>query len=142
MRSKDFEYVTYDLVFIINMDKLYTSTMLSKQIKKMHLLILMAILIPFWVSDIWPSSLSNSLPGYETQETNFTGSNDVEIEFISPGLISNSLYCLFFISPQDKTVVRKENSDETLAWMTAVSFEPIHSSLSVDSLEQKVYILK
>ena len=102
----------------------------------------MTILIPFWVSDIWPSSLSNSLPGYETQEINFSGSTDVEIQFIVPGLISNSLYYLYFISPQDNTVVRKENSDETVAWMTAVSFKPIRCSLSVDSLEQKVYILK
>ena len=36
--------------------------------------------------------------------------------------------------------IRKTNSDGSLAWVAALSFEPILDSLSVDTLEQIVYV--
>ena len=37
-------------------------------------------------------------------------------------------------------MIRKLNSDGTLAWIAALSFNPIMKILSVDTLEQHVYV--
>ena len=36
--------------------------------------------------------------------------------------------------------IRKTNPDDSLAWMAALSLKPIEKSLSVDILEQIVYV--
>ena len=48
-------------------------------------------------------------------------------------------YYLYKSNPIYTSVVRKENSDGTQAWMTAVLFKPTEKGFSIDTLEQNVY---
>ena len=39
-----------------------------------------------------------------------------------------------------QTVVRKVNSDDSLAWTTGIAFEPIRRMIATDSNEQNLYV--
>ena len=61
---------------------------------------------------------------------------------VKSGPVSSGLYYLYYLFKSDPiytSVVRKENSDGTQAWMTALLFEPNQKGLSVDALEQNLY---
>ena len=44
------------------------------------------------------------------------------------------------VATPNNAAVRKINSDETMAWMSALLFQPIIKSLSLDGNEQNAYI--
>ena len=44
-----------------------------------------------------------------------------------------------FVNPSSTTAIRKINSDDSLAWMAAVTFQPMYKTLSIDSTEQNIY---
>ena len=44
-----------------------------------------------------------------------------------------------FVNTPSTTAIRKINSDNSLAWMTAVTFQPMYKTLSIDSTEQNIY---
>ena len=74
--------------------------------------------------------------------SSFSPANAKYIYGVKSGPISSGLYYLYYLYKGPSTytsVVRKENSDGTQAWMTALLFEPNRKGLSVDALEQNLY---
>ena len=87
-----------------------------------------------------PSS-NSTLYTITSDQCSFSGYSITEAFNVVLGPVSASLYFLYSIyTPGNKWAIRKTNSDGSLAWMSAVSFQPILKSLSVDTLEQNVYV--
>ena len=85
-----------------------------------------------------PSSSSNTIT---SEQCSFSGYTNTYTRNVVSGPVSASLYYLYNINTStDKWVIRKANPDGSLAWMAALSFYSIITSLSVDTLEQHVYV--
>ena len=77
-----------------------------------------------------------------SDQCSFSGYANTETYNVALGPVSASLYYLYYIFTPHNWAIRKTNPDGSLAWMTALSLEPILKSLSVDTLEQHVYVAK
>ena len=84
-----------------------------------------------------PSSTSNTITSDQCSFSTYTSTTTFNVVL---GPVSASLYYLYQISFPSKWVIRKTNPDGSLAWMAALSPQPIVKSLSVDTLEQHVYV--
>ena len=85
-----------------------------------------------------PSSTSNTIT---SDQCSFSGYSDTYTYNVALGPVSASLYYQYLIeSPGGNWVIRKTNPDGSLAWMAVLSLIPIVKSLSVDALEQIVYV--
>ena len=75
---------------------------------------------------------------------NFTGFANDSIFAVVYGKVSKWLYYMYELyTPLPlalNAVIRKINQDGSLAWMTALPFDPIVKALSVDDSEQYVYL--
>ena len=85
----------------------------------------------------WDPSLSSSVT---TQQDSFSGYSTNYAFSVALGSSSKSLYVLENPSTPNTAVIRKIKSDDSVSWMTAVSFTPISQGLSVDATETNVYI--
>ena len=86
-----------------------------------------------------PSSISTSST-ITTEQCSFSGYASTYTLNVASGPVSSSLYYLYQIQTPNNWGIRKTNSDGSLAWMAVLSFFPIMKSLSVDTLEQYVYV--
>ena len=87
-----------------------------------------------------PSSSSTS-DVIASEQCSFSGYADSQTYNVALGPVSASLYYLYYINtPGNSWGIRKTNPDGTLAWMAALSFRPIVKGLSIDTLEQYVYV--
>ena len=113
--------------------------------KKALKMILIAFMIIYWITEsncsTWPSSGSNS-NAITSEQCSFTGYTITYAYSVASGQVTNSLYYLYdiYLSPSTNWAIRKVNQDESLAWMAAISLNPIEKSLTVDILEQYVYV--
>ena len=90
-------------------------------------------------ASIWPASITtqNTITSNEATFGGYSIWNAFGVAF-SPK--SSSFYYMYRASGSDVTIVRKINSDDTLAWMTSVSFRPTVKSLMVDANEKYVFV--
>ena len=107
-------------------------------------LLVLLSLISFcsWLTCSPSSSISNQITSIQF---NFTGYESIRSFGIISGPKSNSLYYsdnLYnsTLSSVTNAAIMKINSDESLAWMTVVSFSPIQKSLTIDINEQYIYL--
>ena len=89
-------------------------------------------------SGTWPSSVTNLNSIYDVKD-GFSTYLSVDGFSVKAWTVSNALYYLYFIFDGVDTVVRKQNSDSTIAWTSALPYTPFQKSLWVDGLEQNVY---
>ena len=100
--------------------------------------ILCLITTSYW-STCPSSSLTSNL--ITSDQCSFSGYAVTQTLNVVLGPVSASLYYLYYIQyPGDNWAIRKTNSEGSLAWMAALSLLPILKSLSVDALEQYVYV--
>ena len=60
---------------------------------------------------------------------------------IAEGPVSSSLYYLYLLaSGSNNAAVRKVDASGSLSWMASFAFTPVFKSLSVDAVEQSVYL--
>ena len=110
----------------------------QKRESKLCIVLSLMLLLLFLckLSSSWDPSLSSSVV---TQKDSFSGySMNFVFSFVL-GSSSNSIYILYYETSPDTTVVRRINSDDSVSWMTAISFTPAMQSLSVDSTETNIY---
>ena len=98
--------------------------------------ILCLITTSHWSTCPSSSTISNTIT---SDQCSFSGYTYTETYNVALGPVSASLYYLYLINAPINWAIRKINPDGSLAWMTALSFQPIMKSLSVDALEQHVY---
>ena len=86
-----------------------------------------------------PSSIStsNTITSEQCSFSSYTSTYTFNVVL---GPVSASMYYSYLIFNPVNWAIRKTNSDGSLAWMAALSFEPIKKSLFVDTLEQYVYV--
>ena len=76
-----------------------------------------------------------------SNQYSFTGYTITKAYNMASGPISSSLYYSYSLYLSSYyTAIRKINQDGSLAWMAALSIIPIQKSLTVDALEQYVYV--
>ena len=118
---------------------LLSSKKTYKMIKWVIILsILCLISTSHWSTCPSSSSSSNVITSeqYIFSEYTNTFTNKVAL-----GPVSASLYYLYYVStPGSNWAIRKTNPDGSLAWVAALSLYPVKKSLSVDTLEQYVYV--
>ena len=103
------------------------------------LMILWLITSSHWSTCPSSSSTSNTITSEQFSFSTYANTKTYNVVL---GPVSVSLYYLYYIStPGNKWAIRKTNPDGSLAWMAALSFEPTMKSLSVDALEQYVYVV-
>ena len=100
------------------------------------------IFIVGWVhTSTWSASASSNT-ATTTVQNSFSNAHSIYTYEVKSGPVSSGLYYLYYLfksNPVYTSVVRKENSDGTQAWMTALLLKPNQKGLSVDALEQNVY---
>ena len=101
------------------------------------LLILCLITTIRWSTCPSSSSTSNMIT---SDQCSFSGYADTQTYNVALGPLSASLYYLYDIYNPNNWAIRKVKPDGSPAWMAALSFWPILKSLSVDTLEQHVYV--
>ena len=101
------------------------------------LLILYLITTSNWST--CPSSSSTSNP-ITSEQCSFSTYTDTQTYNVVLGPVSASLYYMYRISTPINQAIRKTNPDGSLAWIAALSLNPIVKSFSVDTLEQHVYV--
>ena len=87
----------------------------------------------------WPTS-AQSTSAIFTQKDSFNGFTQTELDATVVGPSSNNIYYLYKLSYPYTAVIRKMKPDNTLNWMTALSYEPTVWSLAVSLNEANVYI--
>ena len=121
---------------------------LSKIITQWKAIMVLALLLSIPLHTTHSSTCSSSVPSTnaiktQTQAITQTGSNTKLYTYLYnwvQGQISNSLYQLYYYyNDGDKTAVRRVNEDDSVAWISAMVWEPIIKSLVVDSSEQYLY---
>ena len=102
------------------------------------LLILCLITKIHWSTCPSSSSTSNTIT---TEQGSFAGYTSAQTCNVVLGPVSDSLYYQHGIyTSVNKWAIRKTNPDGSLAWIAALSLPSIMKSLSVDTLEQYVYV--
>ena len=87
-----------------------------------------------------PSSVSPSL-ATTTEQYNFSEYTTTEGYGVTVGPVSGSLYYMYHLStPSDAATVRKVDPSGSQTWMASFAFYPTVKSLSVDVVEQSVYL--
>ena len=100
--------------------------------------ILSLITTSYWSTCPSSSTTSNTIT---SDQCSFSGYSDTQTYNVALGPVSASLYYLYFIdTPSNNWAIRKVNPDGSLAWMAALKFWSLLKSLSVDTLEQHVYV--
>ena len=85
------------------------------------------------------SSTLNTITSEQYSFLGYTGGTHTYKMVLGP--VSASLYYLHYVfTPGGNSAIRKINLDGSLAWMAALSFWSIVKSLSVNTLEQHVYV--
>ena len=109
------------------------------KITKCAIIVLILCLISTirWSTCPSSSSTSNTIT---SEQCSFSGYIVTNTRNVVSGPVSASLYYLYSISTPSNWAIRKTNADGSLAWMSALSLWPIIKSLSVDTLEQHVYV--
>ena len=111
-----------------------------KAIKISVLVILILIcIIPasYWSICEASSSYSNAIISDQGIITSY---KETQWDFVISGLISNSLYYLYFLNSPTNSGIRKINSDDSLAWLVILPFEPIAKGLVLDADEKHVFV--
>ena len=118
-----------------------TFQFISNKSQKTNMLVvlMLACIIPFCYWSTCPSFTSNSYT-ITSEECSFTGSSTTSAYKVVFGPVSHSLYYLYYLGTPNSWAIRKINQDGSLAWMAALSFNPIIKSLIFDSSEQYVYV--
>ena len=76
-----------------------------------------------------------------TEQYSYSGYTTASQYGIVAGLVSNNLYYMQLLNtPTLSAVVRKIDIYNSLTWMASFAFEPQPQSLSIDSVEQSVYL--
>ena len=90
----------------------------------------------------WSTCPSSTTYTITSEQCSFSGYAITSTYNVALGPVSASLYYSYnlYNNPNYMWVVRKINSDGSLAWIAALSFQQIIKSLSVDTLEQYVYV--
>ena len=87
-----------------------------------------------------PSSVTSSAT-ITSEQCSYTGYTYAQTYGVAVGPVSSSFYYLYALNtPSTGTAVRKIDASGSLAWMASFSFYPTMKSLSVDVVEQSVYL--
>ena len=105
--------------------------------RRVALSLIIMIILSCKLSSSWDPSLSSSVT---TQQYNYSGYSYNYGYSVALGSSSKSLYVLEYLNSPNTAVVRKIKTDNSVSWMTAVSFRPLSKGLAVDATETNVYI--
>ena len=111
------------------------------QVPKM--IFLLFLMVNVWYNSTCPASTSSPSAISTVQDT-FSGRTNTYTHSVKLGPVSKSLYYMHPIvvssSPDVyNAALRKINPDNSLAWVTSISFDPLMKSLTIDSTEKHVY---
>ena len=119
---------------------------IKKQIPKrhmVHLMIILSIITMLFNQYSWDfcRTLNSNLNAITSQKISFSGYTKVYTNRVVSGPVSNNLYFLdkIYLTTNFNTAIRKASIDGTPIWMTAIMFEPIMKSLSIDATEMYIY---
>ena len=85
-------------------------------------------------------SSSSTLNTITSEQCSFSGYAATQIFNMALGPVSASLYYLYYVYTPYNWAIRRTNPDGSIAWMAAYSFQPTVKSLTIDTLEQHVYV--
>ena len=133
--SISFEHIIYQ----------FRGILLSCSFKKWSKMIIWVALMLIWFNSLchWFTCSASSSNSYliTSDQCSFTGFTTTKTWSVISSPVSNSLYYSYSLYLSSYvTAIRKINQDGSLAWMAALSFNPIMKSLAVDALELYAYV--
>ena len=106
---------------------------------------LISIVFAFWIlvasiQRTQSATCPNSVPSSAAITTEQSSISSTTITYgVAGGLVSNSLYYMYYL-PSTSAIVRKVDVSDQQTWIASFTFEPNSKSLSVDAGEKTVYL--